>query len=142
MPNYLQNNKGRNHYYFLPLILGLIGMFFHFNNNQQDALSVLLFFILTGAAIIVYLNIAPFQPRERDYAFVGSFYAFSIWIGLSVLAIYEFISKHIDHKISAYLATVIGLMIPALMAAENWDDHDRSGRFTAIEVAKKLSKLM
>lgn len=136
MPNYLQNNKGKNHYYFLPLILGLIGMFFHFKNNQQDAISVLLFFIFTGVAIIVYLNIAPFQPRERDYAFVGSFYAFSIWIGLSVLAIYEFISKHIDAKISAYLATLIGLAIPALMAAENWDDHDRGGRFTAIEVAK------
>ena len=136
MPNYLKNNKGKNHYYFLPLILGLIGMLFHFKNSHQDALSVLLFFIFTGVAIIIYLNIAPFQPRERDYAFVGSFYAFSIWIGIGVLAIYEFINKYINSKSSAYIAILIGLFIPTLMAAENWDDHDRTGRFTAIEVAK------
>jgi tetratricopeptide (TPR) repeat protein len=86
--------------------------------------------------IIIYLNIVPFQPRERDYAYVGSFYAFAIWIGLGVLGIYDFISKHLDSKTSASLATIIALAIPTLMAAENWDDHDRSGRFTALEVAK------
>ena len=136
MPNYLANNKAKNHYFFLPLILGLIGMLFHFKNNNQDALSVLLFFLFTGVLIIVYLNVVPFQPRERDYAYVGSFYAFSIWIGLGVLAIYEFINKNLDSKKSAVLATLTALVIPAIMAAENWDDHDRSGRFTALEVAK------
>ena len=136
MPNHLANNKGKNHYFFLPLLLGLIGMFFHFKTNNQDALSVLLFFLFTGVLIIVYLNIVPFQPRERDYAYVGSFYAFSIWIGMGVLGIYDFISKNLDSKISASLATLIALAIPTLMAAENWDDHDRSGRFTALEVAK------
>ena len=135
-PNYLANNKGKNHYFFLPLILGIIGMLFHFKTNNYDALSVLLFFLFTGVLIIVYLNIVPFQPRERDYAYVGSFYAFSIWIGLSVLSIYTYISRHLNTKTSAYLATIIALTIPALMAAENWDDHDRSGRFTALEVAK------
>ncbi len=135
-PNYLGKNKAKNHYYFLPLILGLIGMFFHFKKNNQDALTVLLFFLFTGVLIIVYLNVVPFQPRERDYAYVGSFYAFSIWIGISVLKIYEIISKHINTRMSAAISTIIALFIPFLMAAENWDDHDRSGRFTAIEVAK------
>ena len=74
LPNYLKNNKGKNHYYFLPLILGLIGMLFHFKKNEQDAMAVLLFFLFTGVLIIIYLNITPFQPRERDYAYVGSFY--------------------------------------------------------------------
>ena len=136
VPDYLEKNKGKNHYYFLPLILGLIGMLFHFKQNNQDALTVLLFFLFTGVLIIVYLNVVPFQPRERDYAYVGSFYAFAIWIGLGVLGIYDFISKHLDSKTSASLATIIALAIPTLMAAENWDDHDRSGRFTALEVAK------
>ena len=136
VPDYLGKNKGKNHYYFLPLILGLIGMLFHFKQNNQDALVVLLYFLFTGVLIIIYLNIVPFQPRERDYAYVGSFYAFAIWIGLGVLGIYDFISKHLDSKTSASLATIFALAIPTLMAAENWDDHDRSGRFTALEVAK------
>ena len=86
MPDYLANNKAKNHYFFLPLILGLIGMLYHFKKNNHDAISVLLFFLFTGVLIIVYLNVVPYQPRERDYAYVGSFYAFSIWIGLGVLA--------------------------------------------------------
>jgi len=136
VPDYLGKNKGKNHYYFLPLILGLIGMLFHFKQNNQDALAVLLFFLFTGVLIIIYLNVVPFQPRERDYAYVGSFYAFAIWIGLGVLGIYDFLSKKMNSTTSAGLAAVIALSIPALMAAENWDDHDRSGRFTALEVAK------
>ena len=136
MPDYLKKNKAKNHYFFLPLILGLIGMFFHFKNNNQDALAVLLFFLFTGVLIIVYLNVVPFQPRERDYAYVGSFYAFSIWIGIGILAIYDQLNKKMNSKKSAALATIIALIVPTLMAAENWDDHDRSGRFTALEVAK------
>jgi hypothetical protein len=136
VPDYLGKNKGKNHYYFLPLILGLIGMLFHFKQNNQDALAVLLFFLFTGVLIIIYLNVVPFQPRERDYAYVGSFYAFAIWIGLGVLGIYDFLSKRLNSTASAGIATVVALIIPTLMAAENWDDHDRSGRFTALEVAK------
>jgi hypothetical protein len=136
LPDYLQNNKGKNHYYFLPLILGLIGMFFHFKKNEQDAVAVLLFFLFTGVLIIIYLNITPFQPRERDYAYVGSYYAFAIWIGLGVLGIYDFLSDKMSSTASAGLATAIALLIaPTLMASENWDDHDRSNRATAKEVA-------
>jgi hypothetical protein len=136
LPDYLKNNKGKNHYFFLPLILGLIGMLFHFKKNEQDALVVLLFFLFTGVLIIIYLNVVPFQPRERDYAYVGSFYAFAIWIGLSVLGIYDFLTKRMNSTASAGLATAIALLLaPTLMASENWDDHDRSGRFTAREVA-------
>jgi len=136
IPDYLRKNKGKNHYYFLPLLLGLIGMLFHFQKNNQDALSVLLFFLFTGVLIIVYLNVVPFQPRERDYAYVGSFYAFAIWIGLGVLGIYDLLSKSMSSAASAGLATMLALIIPTLMAAENWDDHDREGRSTALEVAK------
>ena len=136
MPDYLANNKAKNHYFFLPLILGLIGMIYHFKKNKHDALSVLLFFLFTGVLIIVYLNVVPYQPRERDYAYVGSFYAFSIWIGLGVLAMYDFINKKLNSKTSAVLATITSLLVPTIMAAENWDDHDRTGRFTALEVAK------
>ena len=136
VPHYLEKNKGKNHYYFLPLILGIIGMLFHFKKNNKDAFSVLLFFLFTGVLIIVYLNVVPNQPRERDYAYVGSFYAFAIWIGIGVLAIYEYLSKKINSTSGAVLATLLALWVPTLMAAENWDDHDRSGRFTALEVAK------
>jgi hypothetical protein len=136
MPKNLANNKGKNHYFFLPLLLGIIGMLFHFKKNDQDAIAVLLFFLFTGVLIIIYLNVVPFQPRERDYAYVGSFYAFSIWIGLGVLSIYDFLSKSISSKTSATMATLIALSIPSIMAGENWDDHNRSGRTTALEVAK------
>ena len=136
VPDYLAKNKAKNHYFFLPLILGLIGMLFHFKAKKDDALSVLLFFLFTGVLIIVYLNVVPFQPRERDYAYVGSFYAFSIWIGIGVLSIYNFICKNLDSQKSSIIATIGALIVPTIMAAENWDDHDRSGRFTALEVAK------
>jgi len=136
-PDHLANNKAKNHYYFLPLILGLIGMFFHFKKQNQDALVVLLFFLFTGVLIIVYLNVVPFQPRERDYAYVGSFYAFSIWIGLGLLAIYDFFKQKTNSINSIIGATTICMLAsPVLLASENWDDHDRSGRYTALEVAK------
>ena len=136
-PDHLKNNKAKNHYYFLPLLLGLIGMLFHFKKQNQDAIVVLLFFLFTGVLIIIYLNVVPFQPRERDYAYVGSFYAFSIWVGLGLLGIYDFLKQKTSSKNSIAIATTISMLIsPVLLASENWDDHDRSGRFTALEVAK------
>ena len=132
---YGSKNRANNKYYFLPLILGLLGAFFQYNRNtkgKKDFWVVMLLFVLTGLAIVVYLNQTPMQPRERDYAYAGSFYAFTIWIGLGVLAVAEGIRKFTPASVSAGLATVICLIaVPTLLASENWDDHDRSGRYTA-----------
>ena len=136
LPNTMANNKGRNTYYLLPLLLGLLGMFFHFNTNNKDAFVVLLLFLFTGLAIVAYLNQYPLQPRERDYAYVGSFYAFAVWIGIGVMAVYDFIGKYVPKKVSAFGATIFCLLlVPTIMAKENWDDHDRSNRYTARDVA-------
>jgi len=134
LPAEMKNNKGRNVYYFLPLLLGILGIFYQLSKGKEGAQSFWITFILffmTGLAIVLYLNQTPFQPRERDYAYAGSFYAFAIWIGLGVLCIAELLSKALDKRISAILATLICLPVPILMATENWDDHDRSGRYTA-----------
>lgn len=138
LPYDLQNNKARNKYYFLPLILGLIGMFFQLNREKKGFWTIMLLFILTGLAIVVYLNQYPYQPRERDYAYAGSFYAFTIWIGFGVAAIYTWLSKYKINKTA--LATVVTaatfFAVPYLLANENWDDHDRSNRYTSTDFAK------
>lgn len=135
LPAEFKNNKGRNAYYMLPLILGIIGIFFMYNRGSEgrkDLWIVFLLFFMTGLAIVLYLNQSPLQPRERDYAYAGSFYAFTIWIGIGVLAIYEALKKYVPDTTSAAVATVLSLLlVPTIMAAENWDDHDRSNRYTA-----------
>jgi len=135
LPTALANNRGKNKLYMLPLILGLLGLFFQFNagnKGKKDFWVVMSLFIMTGLAILVYLNQEPLQPRERDYAYAGSFYAFAIWIGFGVLALYEMFKKVSPAKISAIAATTISLIaVPCLMANQNWDDHDRSNRYTA-----------
>lgn len=128
-------SPARNTYFFLPLLLGFIGMFFHFNRNSKDALVVALLFFMTGIAIVLYLNQTPFQPRERDYAYSGSFYAFAIWIGLGVYSIYEFIRKKVNGGVALPATGIITLIVPVLMAAQNWDDHDRSGKYAARDFA-------
>ena len=136
LPDSQSNNPSRNTYFFLPLILGLLGAFWHFKRNQKDAGIVGLLFFFTGIAIVLYLNQNPLQPRERDYAFAGSFYAFAIWIGFGVLAIGDFIKKKTNPKNAAIAATVVALLAaPVLMAFQNWDDHDRSGKTTARDLA-------
>ena len=130
-------NPGRNTYFFLPLILGLIGAYWHFGKNQRDAGVVFLLFFFTGLATVLYLNQSPLQPRERDYAYAGSFYAFSIWMGLGVLAIAEFLSKKVNQKTAGIIATAAGILgAPVLLAAQNWNDHDRSEKFLARDMAK------
>ncbi len=128
VPHNASNNMASNSFYALPFILGLLGFFFHVKNNKNDMWVVSLLFLLNGVAVVFYLNQYPYQPRERDYAYVASFYAFAIFIGLGVLFIFDFLSKKTNAKGAAVVATVIGLVIPALMAAEGWDDHNRSKR--------------
>ena len=136
LPKSISSHKARNEYYMLPLILGLLGMVFMFQARPKQFLIVLLLFVLTGLAIVVYLNQTPYQPRERDYAYAGSFYAFAIWIGLGVLAVMDIMKKYLPGATSGVIATVLSLvLVPSIMAKENWDDHDRSGRYTARDLA-------
>lgn len=138
-PQWLQDNPGKNHYFFLPLLLGLIGLCFQFDKDRRGCWLTFLLFFMTGIAIVLYLNQSPYQVRERDYAYAGSFYAFAIWIGFAVAAIYSWITSALNEKHTvavAAVASVACLFVPALMAEENWDDHDRSNRYTSVEVAK------
>ena len=137
-PGYLKDNPAKNHYYMLPLLLGLVGLFFQFGRDKRGCWLTFLMFFMTGIAVVVYLNQPPFQVRERDYAYAGSFYSYSIWIGLAVAAVYSWLEERLKGKetVAASAVTVLLLGVPALMAAQNWDDHDRSNRYTAVEMAK------
>jgi hypothetical protein len=120
----------------LPFLLGIAGLFYQFNRDNKNWGIVLLLFVMTGIAIVLYLNQYPNQPRERDYAYAASFYFYSVWIGLGVLALFEAISKIVNEKIAAPLAGGLCILaVPAIMGAENWDDHDRSGRYLGRDVA-------
>ena len=136
LPDDMKNNPSRNRYFFLPLLLGLTGLFFMLNRDVRNWWIVMLLFIMTGLAIVVYLNQYPNQPRERDYAYAGSFYAWSIWIGIGVLFVYEALGSLLSRKIAAPMAAILCFAaVPVIMASENWDDHDRSGRYLARDVA-------
>lgn len=135
IPNSMKS-KGRNVYFFLPLLLGLIGLFFHYSKDKHNAIVVTLLFFMTGLAIAFYLNMAAYQPRERDYAFAASFYAFAMWIGVGAFAIFDFLRKKIEPKTAAIVATVgCTILVPVLMANQNWDDHNRSNRYTVLAIA-------
>jgi hypothetical protein len=136
LPDFLENNKARNKYYMLPLLLGLLGVVMHCLRNKKDFSIVLMLFFLTGIAIVIYLNQTPFQPRERDYAYVGSFYAFAIWIGIGVAGLYELIKNISSKTIAACTAIILSAGVPYIMAKENWDDHDRSGRYITADFGK------
>ncbi len=133
LPDDLKNNKGHNVYYCLPLILGLIGLFWQIMRSQESVKQfwvVFFLFFMTGLAIVIYLNQTPQQPRERDYAYAGSFYAFAIWIGLGVAAITDYLNKLIKKKpMVAAIVPAVCVVVPIQMAAQNWDDHDRSDRY-------------
>lgn len=137
LPPSLTENNGYNRFYFLPLILGFIGMVWHFKRSKNDAGIVALLFFFTGIAIVLYLNQTPLEPRERDYAFTGSFYAFCIWIGLAVLALWQWLGRKLNARFSGLLAIVVGLLAaPVLMAVVGWDDHDRSDKLVAHDLSK------
>ena len=136
LPSDVINNKARNTYYFLPLLMGLIGLFFLFNRDKKLFWTMLVFFLFTGIAIQVYTNVRPFEPRERDYSLVGSFYVFALWIGFGVFAIYEKLSRFSKTSILAPIVSLVCLVaVPGILISQNWDDHDRSKRETAHAMA-------
>ncbi len=137
LPETTQKNKANNSLFALPFILGIIGLLFHFKRKGSDAFVNFLLFFFTGIAINIYLNPAGFQPRERDYAYVGSFYAYAVWIGLGVLAIANWLQKKVSGSMAAILATgLCFLAVPTIMAQQEWDDHDRSNKTIARDLAK------
>jgi hypothetical protein len=138
LPSDVENNKARNTYYFLPFILGLIGFFYLMSKDPKRFWVMLVFFLFTGLAIQFYTNVRPFEPRERDYSVVGSFYVFAIWIGFGVYAIYDLLRTKVASKFLAPGITVVCLvLVPGILAANNWDDHDRSDKYTANAMARK-----
>ena len=135
LPDELKNNKGHNVFYCLPLLLGLLGLFWQAYKGKKGIRQfwvVCFLFLMTGLAIVVYLNQTPMQPRERDYAYAGSFYAFAIWCGMGVAAIIDWLKKYVkvNETIIAAATGIICLIVPVQMASQTWDDHDRSGRYT------------
>lgn len=135
VPKVIKENKGRNQYFAIPLILGLIGFFFQFNMDPKRFSATLMFFILTGAALVIYLNSAPIEPRERDYIYVGSYYVFAIWIGLAVIGLGGAIQRKGK---TALLVVALSLACPVLLLTENWDDHDRSDRYFSVDSARNF----
>ncbi len=136
LPDYMKNNPGRNRYFLLPLILGIGGMIYHFTRSRRYFFAVMLLFVFTGLAIVVYTNQTPLQPRERDYVYVGSFYAFCIWIGFGTLWIIDFLSKKLKKALAITAGLLISLSIPVLMFSQNFDDHNRNGRFIVKDIAR------
>jgi len=137
MPDSSKNNKGHNKLFMLPFLLGIAGLVYQYKKSGKDGNVTLILFLSTGFAIVIYINQPGFQPRERDYAYVGSFYAFSIWIGLGVLQLKELFSKKLKSGVAASLAALVCLLaVPVLMAAQEWDDHDRSKKVLAKDLAK------
>jgi hypothetical protein len=136
LPSGMNKDTSRNKYYLLPFILGIVGLFYQINRDYKNWWVILFLFLMTGVAIVFYLNQYPNQPRERDYAYAGSFYFFAVWIGLGVLALFEAFSKLTGEKIAAPLAGALCfLAVPVIMGSEDWDDHDRSGRYLARDIA-------
>lgn len=137
LPSDVKNNKARNAYYLLPVLLGLIGLFFLYNKDKKLFWVMLVFFLFTGIAIQVYTNVRPFEPRERDYSVVGSYYVFALWIGFGVYGLFDVLKKYLPKQLTAPIVTVACLiLVPCIMGASNWDDHDRSGKYTANAMAK------
>ncbi len=136
LPQVIKENKGRNQYFMIPLILGLVGLFFQFNRDIRGFSATLMFFLLTGVALVVYLNSPAIEPRERDYIYAGSYYVFAIWIGLSVLAIGQ-LFMHAGKK--AIYGVIAGCLIcPYVLVSQNWDDHDRSNRYFSVDSARNF----
>lgn len=136
VPTALAENKGRNNFFMIPFVLGLIGMFYQFVKDTKNFSVIALLFVMLGVAIVVYLNSPPTEPRERDYIYAGSYYAYAFWIGMAVIGIFETAKTVLKNgKVAVVISTLIGLSAPALMAAEGWDDHNRANRFFSVDSA-------
>ncbi len=139
LPKSMTSNKAHNQFFMLPFLLGILGMIYQYRRSQQVWLINALFFFMTGMALVLYLNSPPVEPRERDYIYVGSFYAFAIWVGLGTMFLVEMLNRFSkNHQLNVILATLLGLAIPCLMLSEGWDDHNRAGRGQAVRTAKNL----
>ena len=135
-PEALAKNKGRNNFFLVPFLLGLLGMYFHYMRDTKNFTVAALLFFMLGVAIVLYLNSVPNEPRERDYIYAGSFYAFTFWIGLAVIGLSDVLKSIFKKgKMPVVAAALIGLTAPALMAKDGWDDHDRSDRFFSVDIA-------
>ncbi len=128
IPSEMKNNKARNTYFFLPFILGLVGLLYQLKRDKRNFAVVAILFFMMGIALVAYFNTAPDEPRERDYVFAGSYYAFSIWLGLGVMAVRDWFAK-VSPKAAVAGAAVVCASVPLLLACQNWDDHDRSHRY-------------
>jgi hypothetical protein len=135
LPRDYQGNPARNRYFFLPLLAGLAGLLWHYRRDRKGFSLVMLVFLMTGLAIVTYLNQAPSQPRERDYAYAGSFYAFAMWIGMAVMALFDLLRKVTGERLSAIIPSVALVAVPLIMILQNYDDHNRSDRYTARDIA-------
>ena len=136
LPEALADNKGRNNFFMIPFLLGLVGMFYQSVNNTRNFVVVALLFVLTGVALVIYLNSPPTEPRERDYIYTGSYYAFSFWVGFAVIALADMLRKPMrNFKTAGIVATLVCLSAPILMAKDGWDDHDRSKRYFSVDSA-------
>ncbi|MFO7823976.1 MAG: DUF2723 domain-containing protein [Cyclobacterium sp.] len=136
-PDYIKENKGHNNYFMLPLLLGLLGVFFQAKYDPKSFWLTMMLFVMTGIALVLYLNSPPVEPRERDYIYVGSFYAFAIWIGFGVLALAHLIAKlNKNMVVAGIIATLLASSVPAILAIQNWNDHDRSGRYFSVDSAR------
>ena len=136
LPSEMANNKGRNTYFFLPFLLGVIGLVYQLVRDKRNFVVVMWLFVMMGIALVVYFNTTPGEPRERDYVYAGSFYAFCIWIGFGVLWLRDLILRFSkkDNVATAVIAIVVCAVVPGILVAQNWDDHDRSHRYTARDV--------
>jgi hypothetical protein len=137
LPSEMKANRGRNSYFFLPFLLGVLGFIYQYHRDRNNFMTTGLLFFLMSFALVVYLNEVPNTPRERDYVYVGSFYAFCIWVGMGVLSVYSFLNKKLNEKNAIIASTTLCMLVsPTLLLAQNYDDHDRSGRYSARDLAR------
>jgi hypothetical protein len=139
VPDEFANNKARNNFFMLPLLLGIVGLLFHYSKNKKDFYVLLLLYFLTGIALVLYLNSPPVEPRERDYIYVGSYYVFAMWIGIGVMSLGNWLADKLGGlKKAAIVSSAICLIVPGIMAFEGWDDHDRSNRYFSVDSARNF----